>query len=242
MPDSTNLVFLGGIADSGKSLLLKHVCPPDHPTIHNAKVSTYFGHQLLTGSEKGKELTASVCYTEWKSSEPYAVDELAADIRKWRVEKTVRTIVLNTHFATYSPGGFMMGLDPDSIKKLCEACSLHLGNTDAHAAVVLIDTTIAEVLKRRGSDWKNHGESFFTGPSLSADLEYNRLFAFQYYDCLAHALPANRVWYERILVKWEELKEHQPEDVVVKSAVFSTAMRSLRDFLEKLPKKPTAGT
>ena len=224
-----SLVFLGGIADSGKSALLREI-----DRVGNSKNIAKCEREGIERNEKDDEvrliyisdsfkqplnapdgpLSAAVIYVDWKSKESVAIDDLCKKIVNWRDGTMNRTLIINSHFATYSPGGFMMGLDPPNLRRICVACNLCGENKQEKAGVILVDIGVSDVLQRREAQWKVNPEVFSTGTGLLQDLEFNRLYALQYYNTLARILDDDedeRVFYHRALVDWRNVKDLNKE-------------------------------
>jgi hypothetical protein len=201
-----NLVLIGGIGDSGKSEFARSLA--NDPGIETLRVSDEFRdtYREVYGFKLGEKLGAEVVNEDWKSrAEPAAVRRLIDKIRQKKMAGSCRTLVLNSHFATYSPGGFMAGLDPQSLKDICVACDLIEGGKTGRgaAAIVLVDISISDVLRRRKAVWQSK-PAFSMGFALNQDLEFNRLYALQYYSTLSSLVGAKRVSYWRVVLDWPE--------------------------------------
>lgn len=233
MAGEISLVFLGGIADSGKSDLkpkLERV-----PGVKWINISTHFKAALaeVFGRQFGEDNVA-LDYVEWKSlAEENALKLLEIEIKRLKQDSPdFTTLIINTHFATYSPGGFLPGLDPPHIKKICEFCHLRGGKEQnvGRAAVILVDITISDVLQRREDRWKEKPQrSPSTGPGLIQDLELNRLYALQYFNVLSQTLGSDRVSYLRVLMDWKVKDNTRP---VSETLALKYASDKLIKFLE----------
>ena len=202
MPSEISLIFVGGVADSGKSILIDKVNElieaEENVSIAEERISHYLKEPL--GWPPDKRLTSAASLKDWKIYEERAISQLCESIKTHRTNG-VKCIIINTHFATYSPGGFMIGLDPSSLKMLCDACNLLEPESSKKAAVVLADISISDVSRKKEESWKDQG-NFSTTQSLMDDLEFNRLYALQYFNTLSNILKFNRVMFQRISVNW----------------------------------------
>src|ERR1051325_1201367 len=120
MSSQISLVFLGGIADSGKSDMMEELKSLNG--VRAVRISDYFKDPL--NATQDPILSAGAIYRDWKSeAEAQAVASLCKDIRSWRenlpdptdlatrrldtiedsVSDNFTTLIVNTHFATYSP-------------------------------------------------------------------------------------------------------------------------------------------
>lgn len=247
MAGEISLVFLGGIADTGKSALTR-VIEQRIAGVVPIKISEYFKLALqekLTMTIDGPLAAAMVYSVDWKSVESRAVEMLIKDIREdFRAKRHCKTLLINTHFATYSPGGYMMGLDPQSLLALCDACNLCEDESVQKAFIVLVDIGITDVLQRREKQWmkmfdgtsatqdqeskaKKH-EMFSTSLGLTQDLEFNRLYALEYFNTLSTVLP-KRVKYHRIFVDWELIEDYK--NPFSKAPAFENACNRLVNYL-----------
>jgi adenylate kinase len=239
MAGEISLVFLGGIADSGKSDLRPKL--EALPGVKWVNISTHFKKALEGFFLKNLgEANVALDYVEWKSkAEDTAVQLLGEEIKQLRKENgsaDFNTLIVNTHFATYSPGGFMPGLDPPHIRQICQYCNLRAPNVDdenpaGKAAIILVDITISDVLQRREDRWNEKpGRSASTGPGLIQDLEFNRLYALQYYNVLSHILGSDRISYYRVLMDWRSKDMSIP---VEQTRALKDAFKELKEFLER---------
>jgi hypothetical protein len=101
----------------------------------------------------------------------------------------------------------MIGLDPQHIREICQHCNLISAKHPSEprtnkAAVILVDIAISDVLQRREVRWKKMTERTASGSRLIQDLEFNRLYALQYYIVLCQVLGPERVCYKRVLMDW----------------------------------------
>jgi hypothetical protein len=229
MPDSLSLLFIGGIADSGKSVLVKKLA--EYASDIKLFPISEFLRDALAAAHKNPldKLGAEVTLIDWKTHEPKAIDGLVAQIKDCFKDEAIRTVVINTHFATHSPGGSMAGLDPDSIDRICEACHLAESQT-AKVAVVLVDIGLADVLQWRGQHWtSNNIDAFATGSELMEDLEFNRVYALHYYNVLRTTVDKERVLYHRVFMdrsKFAQLSELENQ------AEFQLIFNKFTDFLK----------
>lgn len=235
MSSEISLVFLGGIADSGKSALID-VLQEGRPGVKGVRVSDYFRKPLE--APENEPLSAGVIYRDWKSeAEHKAVEALTADIKLFR-GSGLETLIINTHFATFSPGGYMMGLDPPSLQEICKACLLDGPTRKLKAGVILIDIGIGDVLQRREEQWKTkeqwskHEDVFPTGPGLAQDLEFNRLYALQYYSTLGMILSPSRVFYYRAIVDYKQIKDLRSD--LKNTLAFQRTKDQLVEFLRSV--------
>jgi hypothetical protein len=234
---SLSLVFLGGIADSGKSALVQQLKLLDD--VRAFSVSDFLRAALAQrGKQPNTKLGAEVTFIDWKTFERDAIDYLCGDKQAQGIpdglpscfdDTKVRTVIINTHFATYSPGGFMVGLDPNSIAKLCDKCRI-VGTKEARAAVVLVDIGIADVLHRREERWTKDVDPFTTGAALAQDLEFNRVYALHYFNILTSLLGHERVTYSRVFVDYSQVVLHEE---LMNVPAFTIALNKLYDVLEK---------
>jgi len=233
MSGEITLVFLGGIADSGKSALMGKLKTLEGVEFEN--ISDHFKTAL------GEDTLQALDFLDWKSkAESKAVQNLGNRIQELRQHRKgpseFSTLIVNTHFATYSPGGFMMGLDPPHIQKICEYCNLCSLNSDnpgspyTKAAVILVDIAISDVLQRREAQWTSNTERSATGPGLIQDLEFNRLYALQYYNALAHVLGPARVAYKRVVTDWRITDNSKPKE---ETTALTVVFGQLADFLRE---------
>lgn len=244
MPGEISLVFLGGIADSGKSDLKPLL--EKLPGVKWINISSQFKTALgeVFHQDFGEDNVA-LDYVEWKSrAEERALQLLGDQIKELKREfPEFNTLIINTHFATYSPGGFLPGLDPPHIKRICEFCHLLLGKEQneissdkvetvkGRAAVILVDIAISDVLQRREDRWKHKPQrSPSTGPGLIQDLELNRLYALQYFNVLSQTLGPDRVSYYRVLMDWKNQDTRVPVD---QTKALQLAFKELQEFLDK---------
>lgn len=240
MSGEISLVFLGGIADSGKSAL--KIKLETLAGIEFVSISDYFKDALenyFKLTEKTDGTLRALEYVDWKSkSESKAIELLGGKIQELRRRKGTDdfgTLIVNTHFATYSPGGFMIGLDPPHILQICQYCNLRTAQGQSEvlpgkAAVILVDIAISDVLQRREDQWKENTERSSMGQGLIQDLEFNRLYALHYYNILSQFLGPTRVAYHRVLMDWRKADTHKPiEDTDALKVVFG----ELREFLKE---------
>lgn len=228
-PNATSLIFIGGIKDSGKSDLAKKL--GTDPGFRVARLSDYFG-AVLDGWPEKTDLTTAVVYVDWKRlAEGKAIDRLCSDIPNWRRDANLKTLIINSHYATYSPCGFMMGLDPESLRILCDKANLFLPNSEGRVAVVHVDISVSDVLVRRERRWTHQTDDFPTGPGLTADLEFNRLYALQYYNCLVSFLGYRRVAYYRSVIDFKDVGDYHKE--LTNTAAFDSAYNELKTFLNR---------
>lgn len=235
MSTEVSLVLIGGIADSGKSALMEELQGIDG--VQAIRISDCFREPLE--APENKPLSAGVIYRDWKSeAEVKGVKELGDKIATLRGEKGLKTLLINTHFATYSPGGYMMGLDPASLKQICMDCKLCDAESKGKAAVILVDIGVGDVLQRREEQWKKKEQwekaedVFPTGPGLVQDLEFNRLYALQYYNTLNLILRGpDRVFYYRAFVDYKQIKDLTGD--LKKSYAFQQAKDKLVSFLKE---------
>ncbi len=239
MANETSLIFIGGIKDSGKSELAKRLGTGSGFKV--ARISDYFRDVLDGWPKDKKDLTAAVVYMDWKKDEGRAIQKLCSDIPTWRTDQgiSLKTLVINSHYATYSPGGFMMGLDPESLRILCDKCNLFLPKSVGRVAVVLVDIGISDVLARRERRWIHQTDDFPTGPGLAADLDFNRLYALQYYNCLAAMLGPQRVAYYRAVIDYKDMGDYKDE--LSKTGAFDKTYGLLEKFLNAYL-APTSGS
>ena len=224
-----SLIFIGGIADSGKSVLIDQISAHAND-VKSFAVSDFLKDTLSTKRNYTKEkLGPEVTLIDWKSHEPDAIKELCAKIEECFNDVSKNTVIVNTHFATYSPGGFMIGLDPNSIDLICHACKLTDPGATSKAVVVLVDIGIADVLHRREKRWTASVDTFTIGSALAQDLESNRLYALQYYMLLTATLGRLRVLYHRLSVDYNS-ETHLHEELE-KVPEFKLALNTFSEFL-----------
>jgi hypothetical protein len=204
------------------------------------RISDCFKKPLDAPDDEKKPLSAGVIYRDWKSeAEPKGIEELGNRVKQLRDQKSdMSTLVINTHFATYSPGGYMIGLDPPSLRQICIDCMLCKPDSKGKAAVVLVDIGIGDVLQRREEQWKKKEQwekpedVFPTGPGLAQDLEFNRLYALQYYNTLNLILKdAERVIYYRSFVDYKQIKDLTGD--LRKTSAFQQSKDKLIHFLKE---------
>jgi len=252
-------VFLGGTADSGKSDMMAAIASRRSADVQPFSISAFFRSALADDLEVARlprdEMGSEVALIDWKSSEQRAVQQFirnhdAADrtekdgIRRKTpaglpvcIKENRVTAIINTHFATYSAGGFMMGLDPPSLREICEACKLISRQKDAwavhpqaRAAVVLVDIGIGDVLHRREANWTTKVDAFTAGAALIQDLEFNRLFALQYFNVLTGLLTPAKVFYKRVFIDYKERSRLVGSPVSI--AEFKDGVAELEQWLE----------
>ena len=221
---SLSLVFVGGIADSGKSKLIELVTN-QLTDITALRVSDSLRVALDAAKKNPKpELGPEVTFIDWKHYEDAALRDLVSRLKIIINGNTkTKTVIVNTHFATYSPGGFMVGLDPASIAVICKTCQLTDGaDSPGKAAVVLVDLGIADVLHRREERWTEKADGFPRGSALVQDLEFNRMYALQYHGVLTSLIQA-RALYKRIHVDYTSKHDLGPLEEDLKKAAFKFA-------------------
>lgn len=225
------LAFVGGIADSGKSPLLEELVRQEaDKTVLRVSDSL----KISLGFNQNEKLPPAVTLTDWKVlGEPDAVKHLCSSIREaMNAAPGPKAFLLNTHFATHSPSGFLPGLDPDSIFSLCEACNLTANESKVRVAVVLIDIGVASALRLRQKDWKAYSKGAGGGPALTADLDFNRLYSLYYYHTLCSILPRERVLYRRLVLQWDEVAG--AEKPIAQTEAFKAALAVLRATVKDL--------
>lgn len=230
MPDCFSLLFVGGVADSGKSVLLNQVAGYAKD-IKVFAVSDFLRNALEADHRNpSTKLGPEVTFIDWKSYETKAVDGLVEQIGEcFQNEPHLKTIAINSHFATYSPGGFMAGLDATSIDRICNAC--HLTSTaTGKAAVVLVDIGLADVLHWRGQNWTSNIDAFGAGSALMQDLEFNRLYALHYYNILRTTLMNDCVLYQRVFLDYSKLTHFS--DNLASESEFKIKLKSFTEFLK----------
>jgi adenylate kinase len=184
------IVFVGGITDSKKTELLKSLQPLISTTAHVFPVGECFAE--VFSSEDNPIGVEEIPYRDWKEREDLAVLKLIAKIR----EEPKQTCVIKTHYATYSPSGFMPGLEPPSLELIYTKIK------PKRIGIVLIDCNLQEVLTVRSgahSAKKGSREAGYSVTHIAEDLQYNRAYAWQYCSFLRSLSGGgNAVRYKRV--------------------------------------------
>jgi hypothetical protein len=233
MSGELSLIMMGGIGDSGKSSFADAIAK--RPSVRVLRVSDYLRRHLEVPTDR--KLGAEVVNVDWKSrAEQKAALDLGEEVGNLRAGGC-KTLIVNSHFATYSPGGFMMGMDPGSLRSVCKACELcgnvvkPVGDSSGErvrAAVVLVDIGISDVLRRREAQWQSK-PAFSMGTALIQDLEFNRLYSLQYYQILSSIIGFGGVEYYRLLLDWQDI--HSLERPLEQAPGFQLKLRELSDYL-----------
>lgn len=229
MASAISLVFLGGIADSGKTALAESLA--QNSEVRAEKISRFFRDAMpVLRKGNGDQGRPALIYADWKSTgEEGAIDKLCNDIGTWRRER-LKTLIINTHFATYSPGGYMMGLDPISLQRICKACNLIDDESKTKAAVILVDISFSDVLQWRARHPTVDLSGSVSVEAIARDLEFNRLYALQYYTALVGLIGSQQVLFYRCLI------DHQGSGSLDTSLpntnAFKVAKEGARSFLK----------
>ena len=187
--------FIGGANNVGKTTI----------------IDRYLLDLFKEDGKKVKSLRTGIMYQdECKKKNLITQDEEAVSQTLWdSVQRTVSQqiidtiksesadlLLINTHYASASPFGYLMGLDINFLEEIGSA--LKSSTASPFASVMLIDATLAEVLSRCRSNRVTSGR-YMPSDDVRFDLELNRLYSYQYFHILTSILGQSNSIYSRYL-------------------------------------------
>jgi hypothetical protein len=146
MSDRTRIIFYGGCTGINKSETLKNAVlgfGDQANSIEIIKISEYFLREMTEDDWRKKSTIWKE--SDWKKHEDAVVDKLGKKIKNMH-----NLFIINNHFSTISPSGYIPGLDMDNLETLLKNCC-HIEEGDKRTkkeadkpavGVLLIDTNL----------------------------------------------------------------------------------------------------
>lgn len=229
-----SLVFLGGITYSGKSLFLDKIDPDSMTELAGRNPKNIMGIRVFNYFKDIMDLpesfnTNALTLTNWKTHENEAVNKMVLDIKNWSTNNILETVIFNTHYATNSPSGFQLGLDIHSLRRIMESCHYYESDNKAKVAIILIDIDVSDILKRREYHWSSYKVHEPISHILK-DLEFNRLYSYQYNTIISSIIGADRVIYKRIQLNLKNTSDLSDTELK-KTSAFELAYNEFNELL-----------
>lgn len=211
----SSLVFFGGCTGIGKSRLLKSALDRFNSNEYVVvNISEHFN--LCRKDDTGDENANIIWHREhWKEYDKRVLNSLRTQISK----NEKKLVIINQHFATTSPSGYLPGIDLDTLDALLEqhfnlsqVCtkikkangseSTENGNKYSFG-VLLIDTDPDVMLSNYNKQLGNGDKSilgYVSNESILKDLEENRKWAGIFSNRALSVLGGSRVFSDTIYV------------------------------------------
>ena len=214
------ILFLGGSTRSGKSIIGNRLEKKLLVGVQRIKFSEMLKRHLTDPRNKKlpdeDPLSSGVVYVDWKSqAESEATKDLCKEIKSRRQKDAegFKLLIVDTHFATFSPGGYMMGIDPTGLRAICDCCNLLGEKSQKKVVIGLVNIGLGDVLQVLEGNWtKTNLTAFPSASAIMPDLEMNRLYAMAYYNVIASLVGPSRILFHRTFVNFNDARNAAFED------------------------------
>lgn len=213
------LVFYGGCTGLDKSQLLREALDQfDTSSFELIKISDLFvdAKKKDTGNDNAKIVWHK---EQWKLYDKRVLTEIKTKISNIGA----KLVIINKHFATISPYGYLPGLDLDSLDVLLlqqmdfwikEAPHAKTAETGNRFGLLLVDTD-SEAMRARYEEKMNNVSHYISTDYMHKDLEENRKWAGIYCSRALAFLGKERVLNDTVYV-------HKPDERNVAIAEIET--------------------
>lgn len=221
------IVFFGGCTGVGKSkILYRALQKTDENSYDIIRISQYFNKEHLESTTMEHGPSIEWDKDDWKRYELSVINNIIEHIKEQSEDKL---FIINQHFATTSPFGFLPGVDLDSLDCLLKAFyasdnfpSKKSNDIEYCFGVLLIDTKLSAILDyhrsafletlgrqegREENDPRKNMLSYLSEEKLEKDLEENRKWANLYSTRIGSTLGQRYVLSDTIYIHDKELTE-----------------------------------
>ncbi len=185
------IYIVGGTSGAGKTTLIKTIKEKSNINVistgdlFNTVVNKLFSIDIKRDKFK---------HVNWKAFEPYVISSLCSIIEYIDIPK----LVIDTHYAVYSPSGFVSGLSDESIHYFGGI----IGSREYKKCYcILIDAPIEEIHRRVLQDRERRIREEISLGYLRDEKKWNRTFQEKYVSILSKYIKTEKKIIENIILK-----------------------------------------